>query len=245
VTSASLRRFDAIKPSGHGVVVPAFDPAYRSGRTIFGRRVFRVGEVDRLLKSGHNSRKIGKVVTKGPWKGLPIYTLTLEERATCPRDCKAWGSCYGNNMHLAERLVHGLEFEAALEREIDALAARHADGFVVRLHVLGDFYSVGYVEMWRRALWRHPCLRVFGYTARHPQTDPIGLAVYRLSTEMWSRFAVRFSGRGLAERGTSIVDDAGEAADAIVCPAQTGLTDCCATCGLCWQSRRNIAFLRH
>jgi hypothetical protein len=28
-------------------------------------------------------------------------------------------------------------------------------------------------------------------------------------------------------------------------PAQTGKTDCCATCALCWHSDRTIAFLRH
>ncbi len=31
----------------------------------------------------------------------------------------------------------------------------------------------------------------------------------------------------------------------IPCPAQTGATDCCATCALCWQSDRSIAFKRH
>ena len=33
--------------------------------------------------------------------------------------------------------------------------------------------------------------------------------------------------------------------DAILCPAQTGATDCCATCALCWQSLRSIAFRPH
>ena len=32
---------------------------------------------------------------------------------------------------------------------------------------------------------------------------------------------------------------------AILCPAQTGATDCCATCALCWASTRTIAFRRH
>ena len=32
---------------------------------------------------------------------------------------------------------------------------------------------------------------------------------------------------------------------AIICPAQTGATDCCATCALCWNSVRSIAFRRH
>jgi len=33
--------------------------------------------------------------------------------------------------------------------------------------------------------------------------------------------------------------------EAIACPAQTGGTDCCATCALCWNSQRSISFRRH
>ena len=39
------------------------------------------------LKWGHNSAKVGGRAIRGRWKNLPIYTLTLEERATCPRSC--------------------------------------------------------------------------------------------------------------------------------------------------------------
>ena len=54
--------------------------------------------------------------------------------------------------------------EARLEREIEVLDVRHGGGFVVRFHVLGDFYSVEYVGLWRRLLRQYPTLRVFGYT---------------------------------------------------------------------------------
>lgn len=36
-----------------------------------------------------------------------------------------------------------------------------------------------------------------------------------------------------------------EAVNAIVCPEQTGKADGCGKCGLCWGTRRNIAFLEH
>ncbi len=244
MTPATMRRFGTIAPTGTGHVVPAFDPAYRAGRTIFGRRVYPASEVGRVLKSGHNNRKIGKVVTKGRWKGMPIYMLTLEERATRPRDCKAWATCYGNNLNWAQRIVHGGDLEAALERELADLNARHPRGFVIRLHVLGDFYSVAYVYLWRRALAKYPALRVFGYTARDPQGDPIGKLLDAMSRTQWDRFAIRFSGRGLPERGAEVIDLVQET-PAIICPAQTGATDCCGTCGLCWQTQRNVAFLRH
>ena len=67
---------------------------------------------------------------------------------------------------MARRVEAGPELEARLEREIEVLDVRHGGGFVVRLHVLGDFYSVEYVGLWRRLLRQYPTLRVFGYTAR-------------------------------------------------------------------------------
>ena len=36
-----------------------------------------------------------------------------------------------------------------------APAVKHVNGFAVRLHNLGDFYSVEYVELWRKLLERH------------------------------------------------------------------------------------------
>lgn len=243
-TASTLRRFGSLLPGGRTVTLPAFDPAARYGRTIFGRRVVPADGPDRLFKRGHNSRKIGDVVQKGKWRGLPIFTLTLEERATCPRTCKVWHGCYGNNMNWAERIEHGPDLEARLAREIDDLARRNPTGLVIRLHILGDFYSTGYVALWASALERHPHLRVFGFTARDPLNDHIGVALDALSGAHWDRFAIRFSGADMPER-TAEVCDASDDTAATICPAQRGLTDCCATCGLCWQSRRPIAFLRH
>lgn len=240
MTAASaLRRFPTIKPAGRGVVLSSLHPAYRSGRTMFPSRVFDPDEVERVLKDGHQSRKIGKTVQKGRLKGAPIFTLTLEERATCERSCSAWGICYGNGMQAAERIVAGAALEAALWNEITALQAAHPRGFLVRLHVLGDFYSLTYVALWMRALAAFPALHVFGFTAR---TDAIGEAVRELADANWDRFAIRVSGREDPRRA-SVIRDAG--AIGVVCPAQTGATDCCATCALCWQSDISITFRRH
>jgi hypothetical protein len=245
MTAAStLRRFGSILPGGRSVTLPAFDPAARAGRTIFGKRVIPADAPGRLLKRGHNSRKIGNVVQKGKWRGLPIFTLTLEERATCPRSCKLWHGCYGNNMNWAERIEHGPAFEARLALELDDLAGRHPAGFVIRLHVLGDFYSVDYVQLWADALARHAGLRVFGFTARDPAADPVGRALRQLTDTAWDRFAIRFSGADLPEKSSHVIEP-GASTASIVCPAQRGLTDCCATCAFCWQSTRPVAFLRH
>lgn len=248
LAATSMSRFQPIKPKGRGVDLIPGHAAEVYGRTIFPTTVNRMDHprVKRALKNGRNSRKIGRRVEKGRLTGAEIYTLTLEERATCSRACPTWRSCYGNGMPYAQRLVHGPELEAVLWDELHALQNRHPRGFLVRLHVLGDFYSVEYVDLWRRALDTFPALHVFGFTGRDPVHDPIGIAVNDIATRRWLRFAVRFSGRP-GERMASRVLPHGQMTDpaAITCPAQIGKADNCARCALCWQSKHSIAFLRH
>lgn len=228
---------------GGQIALGALDPAYRYGRTLFPSRVFDPDEVGRVLKDGHQSRKIGKFVDKGPRRGWPIFTLTLEERATCPRSCKAWGICYGNNMQAAERISAGPALEEAIWNELLQLQFYHPRGFMVRLHVLGDFYGLDYVHLWQRALKAFPALHVFGFTA-HDIESPIGAALYAMAVADWQRFAIRFSGLAAVELGSVLQGNPGFD-QAIQCPAQTEATDCCATCGICWHSKRTIGFERH
>ena len=119
-----------------------------------------------VLKPGSNNKKLGYKVTKGRWKGKYLYSLTLEERATCPRYCHHWSDCYGNNMPFAHRYNVGSSLLPAIHSDISHLRSKHPQGIVIRLHVLGDFYSVVYVDFWRRMLDLWPNLCLFGYTAR-------------------------------------------------------------------------------
>jgi hypothetical protein len=64
-------------------------------------------------------------VTKGRYKGFFIFTLTLEERATCPRTCLEWKTCYGNSMNWARRIKHGRAFEERLWEELAEKQAKH------------------------------------------------------------------------------------------------------------------------
>jgi hypothetical protein len=225
------------------VTLSALHPAHRSGRSLFPSRVFDPDEVARVLKDGHQSRKIGKTVTKGPRRGWPIFTLTLEERATCPRTCKAWSFCYGNSMQAAERIVAGEQLIGGLWPRIGGLQGQHPGGFMVRLHVLGDFYSEDYVRFWTSALEQFPALHVFGFTARLPGT-PSATCCSTLASSQWSRFAVRFSGMVGPMLGSILQGDDGTD-QAVPCPAQTGAAECCAACALCWHSQRSISFARH
>lgn len=240
-----MRRHGSIAPAGRGIVLRAFDQAARGGRSLFPSRVFEPAEVARVIKSGHQSRKIGAFVTKGFAKGWPIFTLTLEERATCPRSCTEWLSCYGNNMQAAERIEAGLKLELAICDEVAALAEAHPGGFLIRLHVLRDFYSPEYAVLWWRMLALHPALHLFGFTA-HAPTSPIGRMVALMAVDFgWQRAAIRFSGQPHELRASQVIAPGEGVGASVQCPAQTGGTDCCGTCALCWQSERSIAFRRH
>lgn len=246
------------KPSQGWLKGTRFDVSV-AGRSVFYRRGVKAPDAKPLV-SGHSNAKIGRDVRKGKlFRGYWIFTLTLEERATCPRSCSHWDTCYGNNMPFAKRLDHtdpqALQGAIVdqLHRELrirgkprgrGAGAAPRA-GVLVRLHALGDFFSVEYVRFWERLLDHWPRLAVFGYTAWKMNTD-IGWEIARVKAKHGRRFAIRWSdGFGPEDCTVPIHKEADCPPNAFVCPEQTGRTAACATCGLCWNSTRNVAFLEH
>lgn len=229
-------------------------PAVTQGRTLFPTRVFDVDQAPRVLVSGHNNAKTGAEVMKGPWRGAAIYTVTLEERATCPASCGNWQTCYGNAMPLARRHRHGEELILALDREIADLLREHPAGIAVRLHVLGDFWSVRYALAWYRWLAQHPKLRVWGYTANAIGSD-IGAVLDAANLRWPERCVIRWSIDPRAEpaplqAATVWIPqaEARQVVDGVICPAQTGATPACATCAICWAGPardKRIVFLGH
>jgi hypothetical protein len=222
-------------------------PHVAEGRTKFQKSVKRVDQLTNLLVSGHSNMKIGRDVRKAKFRGYWIYTLSLEERKTCPDSCRHWRTCYGNNMHMAQRVDHtDPDFLPALEKEITRLlSGKNRVGVLIRLHALGDFFSIEYVDFWMGMLRKHANLAIFGYTARHPVT-PIGDAVWLMNRRWPERCMIRFSDGQLPEMSTvSIGDETGCPPNAFICPEQTGKTRCCATCGACWSTTKNVAFMEH
>jgi hypothetical protein len=206
------------------------------GTTLFLKQVKPSNVVKRILQPAASNAKLGGTITKGRWKGMPMYSLSLEERKTCPRTCQQWANCYGNNMPFANRIDHtGSTFLTDLASELQALSTKHPAGFVIRLHVLGDFYSTEYVEFWGRMLRKFSNLRIFGYTHRE-KSSPIGKKLGRLNHQYdaW----IRWSDAG-GEMSAN-VDSEG-----ITCPEQLGKTKSCSTCGLCWSTTKAINFLGH
>lgn len=215
-----------------------------TGRTIFLKSVTAPQKAKRILQPASTNRKLGDgkmEIEKGRWKGMKMYQLVLEERATCPKSCQQWSSCYGNNMYLAKRIdAKSPKFLPMLDAELAALSEKHPEGVVIRLHVLGDFYSKTYVNFWAKALRTYSNLRIFGYTHRWPeQKDGIGQGIERLNA---AGAFIRFSDRGGLMSANVAPSDG---PDDIRCPHETGQTKSCLTCGLCWQTDKPIKFTSH
>lgn len=226
--------------------------AVTEGRTLFPSQVLELDDKPVLVSGKHNA-KIGSVVLKGPWSGFPIYTLTLEERATCPTSCDLWRACYGNAMHFSRRRRYTPQLMERLEVELGGLSIQHPQGFVVRLHVLGDFPDPVYVEQWRlwSGLFRQ--IHVFGYTAHAPKSE-IGAAIANLNDDFPGRWAIRFSvppaAPGRRMQATTIwrEPEGHTVEEGIMCPTVMGTSETCGTCALCWApaaADKRIVFVGH
>lgn len=204
----------------------------------------------KVLTKGFDQVKLGGIVTVGDFAGYHVYGVTLEERATCPRTCSHWQTCYGNHMPFSKRWRHGPEFESALRLEIKTLLQKNP--LLIRLHILGDFYSTRYVALWAKMLDDHPDLAAFGFTAWPPDSR-IGAAVGRLRTAYPHRFAIRYSGQ-TGRWGSVTIDWPTEKrfiGDMVVCPEQLDANrdnprgKHCGNCALCWQTDRGVVFIEH
>ena len=196
------------------------------------------------LKPGRWNRKLGGVVRRGPLKGARIFTLTLEERATCPDSCQLRrGACYGRNMPFAWRHAVSPALLAAIHRQLARLTARGK--VLVRLHVLGDFPSVAYVQFWRAELAVYPNLYLFGYTHWRPET-PIGAAIQELNRHPRAAIKVSVDPRDPpvagARRGIAYVYRADAPPPARRCLEETGERETCADCGLCLAGAASVGF---
>ena len=231
--------------------LPADHPAVRNGTTLFPKSVRDGRSTPRVLVSGHNNPKLGAMVRKGPWRGMPIFHLTLVERETCPRSCVQWDTCMGNAMHLARRHRPDGTTMARLRGELWQHAGKNPQGFVVRLHTLGDFADVAYATEWLGWMHQLPQLHVFGYTAHHAESE-IGKVVNLAGALYPHRWAIRFSvapdDSPMPWQATTIwrQPEGTNVPEGLVCPAQSHRTASCGTCGLCWSPVvQRIVFVGH
>jgi hypothetical protein len=212
-----------------------------NSRSMYQKNVHDAGSYSHKVIKTPTDIKLGKKVNKGKLKGAKIYILTLEERVTCDDDCEHWLDCYGNNMPFAHRFIVNDALYPAIERDLDAIDAK-GKPYQLRLHILGDFESIRYVNFWEYQLKIRKLLNIYGYTRHHP-TKPIGMAIEALRASYRARFAIRFS---------NYPDDPFSAqsenvsTDGIGCPHQLGLAKSCGDCALCWtMPDKSIIFYDH
>ena len=223
-------------------------PALSEKRTIHRSKVYDAFSFHSpIIKPVSLNSKLGKgktLIEKGRWAGMPMFSLTLEERATCPSYCFRWAECYGNGMPFAHRFKPGEHLETRISFEIGLLAGKFSSGFVVRLHILGDFYSTDYANLWASLLEKHPELHIFGYTA-HTTATPIGQLIAYMNTtdRCWIRHSYSISHN--REYPNEIFAGSPDKVSGIGCPEQTKKTESCLTCGLCWSTKQTITFEDH
>lgn len=220
-------------------------PAVVNGMPRYPSQIRSASAAEWVLKSGEHSRKLGSHFSKGSWLGLPIFSLTLSERVTCPRSCKCWTTCYGNDMPFAIRFRADSALYSKLTLELQALAVSYPGGFAVRLHSLGDFADIQYVQFWLDAVRALPGLHTFGFTAWARDSE-IGSLV-DVESQKWDRFRIRFSG-DTGCRGATVTDPPawGLITAGIVCPAQAHRPDIsCGSCAFCVTSQDPVVFARH
>jgi hypothetical protein len=196
-----------------------------------------------MLKPGSNNAKLGFKITSPKWKGKRLYSLTLEERTTCPESCHHWDDCYGNNMPFAHRFKTP-NIDLFLEKEIAELMEKHKEGIVIRLHVLGDFFSVEYVRFWREMLFEYPKLCIFGYTGREDATL-IGREIWMINNRFNERCVIRSSRSKEYDSAWKYAAEESFEGKSFDCPEQTGKLPSCAACGLCWSVSKTVRFLSH
>ena len=204
----------------------------------------------KVLKPSTN-KKLGKKVLKGEFKDHKFYTLTLVERETCPSDCYHWSTCYGNNMPFAHRMNSSDELLLTnrIHEDIKNLNGKKA---LIRLHILGDFFSTQYVLFWDLMLKLYKNIAIYGYTANNlnskiKKSIAIAEKIIALTNTHKKRFSIRFSNdlnNKFSANSFDIVKPA--KGESILCPVQDDKTENCGTCGLCWESQeRQIIFKTH
>ena len=173
-------------------------------------------------------------------------------------------------MGMAHRYRITSEVESLIEGQLQFLNKIHKSGFLVRLHVLGDFDTTEYVNFWLSCLDEFKRLHIWGYTARldfnkndprySPNDSEIFQIIEKMNTEFSDRCLIRFSGyeddpskvnyRVALSESEPLAQKLISENKAIVCPYQiksnnTGerLTHSCSSCGLCWNDSVNKAIV--
>ena len=169
-----------------------------NGHTMYKKNLYNAFDYKHDVIKKSTNAKLGKKILKGIWKNHRMYTVTLEARATCTDECEHYLDCYDNNMPFAHRFKANQALVDKMAIELDKLDKKHPLGYVVRLHILGDFYSVAYVKWWKKQLQTRPNLKIYGYsrnhvTSKYAKVRSIAKEIVKVRLQFADRFKIRFS----------------------------------------------------
>ncbi len=260
-------RISRYKVSGHRTIADDH-PAARDGRSLHHHKgVQPVTAETEIISSANSNTKIGRYMVdpeKRAW--AEIFTVTWEERRTCPRSCTHWLDCYTNNTPRMRRKDYDLAREEEILSLMEAQLVQHLERIrtpymYVRLHQAGDFPTLRYVEWWEEMLTKYPRVHVFGYTHRATDKDDdasraIARAIQRLNDTWWhTRWRIFQSSSGLPARGANTFHTAEQARSGhhMPCPEQVGRVPTCGECQMCFPGDHSrgkafggsIGFLQH
>jgi len=174
---------------------------------------------------------------------LPSFSLPPIK--TCPGRtpfCKQF--CYGLRGRLAWselREIQEANLEASkqddfIKRMVCEIAGVSSEAF--RLHVVGDFYSVDYVEKWVEIASSFPDMIFFGSTRswRVPSLKS-AVEMFAALPNVIMRASIDFTHQDRPEPGWIVmsVEDEG-----LSCPHDYGLVKSCFNCKRCWQSNVSV-----
>ena len=197
-----------------------------------------------------NNKKISKdrkitQVQQGIFKNFTCFTLTLVERETCPSYCYHYKTCYGNHMFRSPRMSALDEnlLISRLDKEIKILCSQYK-GVLIRLHILGDFFSQKYILAWFNWLKKYSNLAIFGFTALL-KSSQLGSLLNDIRKNFDKRFSIRFSNQtNVRFSANSINLEKPIKQKSLICPQQLNKNVDCLNCCLCWdQPKRKIIFL--
>lgn len=170
--------------------LPPNSPAILNKGSLFPKSENPATEETNIFVRSTKDRKTGTQIKVGPWKGFPIYTVTLAERTTCWEGCPTYRTCYGNGMPFASRIVPDDNFLKLFNRQARNLAEKHPQGYMVRLHQLGDVYSMDYLNTIQKTFYDVPQMHIWMTTAwpykgcpDAPEGSEIGDAIYQWRAE--------------------------------------------------------------
>ena len=181
------------------------------------------------------------------------------------------GSCPGSSgecelICYAKRLIKNKPVWSMWEKNTergDELPPLPADATIVRIHVSGDFDTVGYIQSWIDLATNRPDVVFFGYTRswRVPELLPkleefgalqnvhlwasMDKTIKELPPKHWRKAWIEGDERLTKEEGRKTLTTI-EGVKAIVCPEEAGLVKDCETCGYCFEKTKgDLVFLEH